>query len=73
MSWFRKLVSPAGRKSIYGVVIAINALAIAVVPVLQSLGWIDAGVGAKVLELVAGVVAVAGSIVAIKFVPGGDA
>ena len=73
MSWLKKLISPAGRKSLYGVVIGVNALVVAVVPVLESLGWITGDISTQVLQVAAGVVAIAGSIVAIRFVPGGDA
>lgn len=73
MSWFQKLVSPAGRKSIYGVVIGLNTLVVAVVPVLESLGWITGDIATQVLQVAAGVVAIAASIMAIRFVPGGDA
>ena len=64
-----KLLSTTGRKSLYGVVIALNGLLGVVIPVLVAQGVIEASVASTVLQIAASVVAVAGSIVAIKFVP----
>ena len=64
-----KLLSTTGRKSLYGVVIALNGLLGVVIPVLVAQGVIEASVASTVLQIAASVVAVAGSIVAFKFVP----
>lgn len=69
MSWLKKILSPEGRKSIYAVVASVNGLAVVVVPVLVSLGWIEQNVATQVLEIGAGVLAIASSIMAFKFVP----
>jgi hypothetical protein len=64
-----KLLSTTTRKSLYGVVIALNGLLGVVIPVLVAQGVIEASVASTVLQIAASVVAVAGSIVAFKFVP----
>lgn len=69
MNWLKKILSPEGRKSIYAVVAAVNGLAVVVVPTLIQLGWIESSVGTQVLSVFAGVVAIASSIMAFKFVP----
>ena len=63
------LFSTTARKSLYGVVIALNGLLGVVIPVLVSQGVLEASVASTVLQICASVVAVAGSIVAFKFVP----
>jgi hypothetical protein len=65
----KKLLSTTTRKSIYGVVIALNGLLGVVIPVLVSQGVIEASVAATIAQIAASVVAVAGSIMAFKFVP----
>ena len=65
----KALLSTTTRKSIYGVVIALNGLLGVVIPVLVSQGVIEASVAATALQIAASVVAVAGSIMAFKFVP----
>ena len=69
MGWLKKILSPEGRKSIYAVVAAVNGLAVVVVPTLISLGWIEANVGTQVLSFFAGIVAIASSVMAFRFVP----
>jgi hypothetical protein len=64
-----KFLSTTTRKSIYGVVIALNGLLGVIIPVLVSQGVIEASVAATVAQVAASVVAVAGSIMAFKFVP----
>jgi hypothetical protein len=64
-----KLLSTTTRKSIYGVVIALNGLLGVVIPVLVSQGVLEASVAATIAQVAASVVAVAGSIMAFKFVP----
>lgn len=64
-----KLLSTTTRKSIYGVVIALNGLLGVIIPVLVSQGVIEASVASTVAQIAASVVAVFGSIVAFKFVP----
>ena len=64
-----KLLSTTTRKSIYGVVIALNGLLGVVIPVLVSQGVIEASVASTIGSIAASVVAVFGSIVAFKFVP----
>lgn len=64
-----KLLSTTTRKSIYGVVIALNGLLGVVIPVLVSQGVIEASVASTIAQIAASVVAVVGSIVAFKFVP----
>jgi len=64
-----KLLSTTTRKSLYGVVIALNGLLGVVIPVLVSQGVIEASVAATIAQVAASVVAVFGSIVAFKFVP----
>jgi hypothetical protein len=63
------LFSTTARKSLYGVVIALNGLLGVVIPVLVSQGVLEASVASTVLQICASVVAVVGSIVAFKFVP----
>ena len=63
------LFSTTARKSLYGVVIALNGLLGVVIPVLVSQGILEASVASTVLQICASVVAVVGSIVAFKFVP----
>jgi hypothetical protein len=65
----KALLSTTTRKSIYGVVIALNGLLGVLIPVLVSQGVIEASVAATIAQIAASVVAVFGSIVAIKFVP----
>ena len=65
----KELLSTTTRKSIYGVVIALNGLLGVVIPLLTETGVIEASVASQVLQIAASVVAVLGSIVAIKFVP----
>jgi hypothetical protein len=65
----KQLLSTTTRKSIYGVVIALNGLLGVVIPVLVSQGVIEASTASTVLQICASIVAVAGSIVAFKFVP----
>jgi hypothetical protein len=64
-----KLFSTTSRKSLYGVVIALNGLLGVVIPVLVAQGVIEASVAATALQICASVVAVVGSIVAFRFVP----
>ena len=64
-----KLFSSTARKSLYGVVIALNGLLGVVIPVLVAQGVLEASVASTVLQICASVVAVVGSIVAFKFVP----
>ena len=64
-----KLLSTTTRKSIYGVVIALNGLLGVIIPVLVAQGVIEASVASTIGSIAASVVAVAGSIVAFKFVP----
>jgi len=64
-----KLLSTTTRKSIYGVVIALNGLLGVVIPVLVSQGVIEASTASTIAQIAASVVAVVGSIVAFKFVP----
>lgn len=64
-----KLLSTTTRKSLYGVVIALNGLLGVVIPVLVAQGVIEASTASTVLQICASVVAVVGSIVAFKFVP----
>jgi hypothetical protein len=64
-----KLLSTTTRKSIYGVVIALNGLLGVVIPVLVAQGVIEPSVAATIGSIAASVVAVAGSIMAFKFVP----
>lgn len=66
MSW----LTPAKRKWLYSVTAAVNALAVAVVPVLVQLGWIDAPAAEQVLQIAGGVLALVSAVVAINFVPG---
>lgn len=65
----KALLSTTTRKSIYGVVIALNGLLGVLIPVLVSQGVIEASVAATIAQIAASVVAVFGSIVAIRFVP----
>jgi hypothetical protein len=65
----KALLGTTTRKSIYGVVIALNGLLGVLIPVLVSQGVIEASVAATIAQIAASVVAVFGSIVAIKFVP----
>ena len=65
----KALLGTTTRKSIYGVVIALNGLLGVVIPVLVAQGVIEASVAATALQIAASVVAVAGSIMAFKFVP----
>lgn len=64
-----KLLSTTTRKSLYGVVIALNGLLGVVIPVLVAQGVLEASTASTVLQICASVVAVVGSIVAFKFVP----
>jgi hypothetical protein len=64
-----KLLSTTTRKSLYGVVIALNGLLGVVIPVLVSQGVIEPSVASTIGSIAASVVAVVGSIVAFKFVP----
>jgi len=64
-----KLFSSTARKSLYGVVIALNGLLGVVIPVLVAQNVLEASVASTVLQICASVVAVVGSIVAFKFVP----
>jgi hypothetical protein len=65
----KALLSTTTRKSIYGVVIALNGLLGVVLPVLITQGVIEPSVAATIGSIAASIVAVAGSIVAFKFVP----
>jgi hypothetical protein len=65
----KKLLSTTTRKSIYGVVIALNGLLGVVIPVLVAQGVIEASTASTIAQIAASVVAVAGSIMAFKFVP----
>jgi hypothetical protein len=65
----KALLSTTTRKSIYGVVIALNGLLGVVIPVLVSQGVIEASTASTIAQIAASVVAVAGSIMAFKFVP----
>jgi len=65
----KALLSTTTRKSIYGVVIALNGLLGVVIPVLVSQSVIQASVASTIAQIAASVVAVAGSIMAFKFVP----
>ena len=65
----KALLSTTTRKSIYGVVIALNGLLGVVIPVLVAQGVIEASTASTIAQIAASVVAVAGSIMAFKFVP----
>jgi len=65
----KALLSTTTRKSIYGVVIALNGLLGVVLPVLIAQHVIEPSVAATIGSIAASIVAVAGSIVAFKFVP----
>lgn len=65
MSW----LSPDVRKWLYSVTAGVNTLALAVIPLLVSLGWLDAPVAEQVTQVVAGVLALVSAIVAVNFVP----
>jgi hypothetical protein len=65
----KQLLSTTTRKSIYGVVIALNGLLGVVIPVLVAQGVIEASTASTIAQIAASVVAVAGSIMAFKFVP----
>ncbi len=65
----KALLSTTTRKSIYGVVIALNGLLGVIIPVLVAQGVIEASTASTVAQIAASVVAVVGSIVAFKFVP----
>ena len=65
----KQLLSTTTRKSIYGVVIALNGLLGVVIPVLVSQSVIQASTASTIAQIAASVVAVAGSIMAFKFVP----
>jgi hypothetical protein len=65
----KQLLGTTTRKSIYGVVIALNGLLGVVIPVLVSQGVIEASTASTIAQIAASVVAVAGSIMAFKFVP----
>jgi hypothetical protein len=65
----KALLGTTTRKSIYGVVIALNGLLGVVIPVLVSQGVIEASTASTIAQIAASVVAVAGSIMAFKFVP----
>jgi len=65
----KQLLSTTTRKSIYGVVIALNGLLGVVIPVLVSQGVIEASTASTIAQIAASVVAVAGSVMAFKFVP----
>jgi len=65
----KALFSTTTRKSIYGVVIALNGLLGVLIPVLVAQGVIEASVAATIAQIAASVVAVFGSIVAFNFVP----
>jgi hypothetical protein len=64
-----KLLSTTTRKSLYGVVIALNGLLGVVIPVLVAQGVFESSVASTIAQIAASVVAVFGSIVAFKFVP----
>jgi hypothetical protein len=65
----KQLLSTTTRKSIYGVVIALNGLLGVVIPILVSQGVIEASTASTIAQIAASVVAVAGAIMAFKFVP----
>jgi hypothetical protein len=65
----KALLSTTTRKSIYGVVIALNGLLGVVLPVLIAQGVIQPSVASTIGSIAASIVAVVGSIVAFKFVP----
>ena len=65
----KQLLGTTTRKSIYGLVIALNGLLGVVIPVLVSQGVIEASTASTIAQIAASVVAVAGSIMAFKFVP----
>jgi len=65
----KALLGTTTRKSIYGVVIALNGLLGVVIPILVSQGVIEASTASTIAQIAASVVAVAGSIMAFKFVP----
>ena len=65
----KQLLSTTTRKSIYGVVIALNGLLGVVIPILASQGVIEASTASTIAQIAASVVAVAGAIMAFKFVP----
>ena len=65
----KALLSTTTRKSIYGVVIALNGLLGVVIPILVSQGVIEASTASTIAQIAASVVAVAGAIMAFKFVP----
>ena len=64
-----KLLSTTTRKSLYGVVIALNGLLGVVIPVVVSQGVSEASMASTIAQIAASVVGVVGSIVAFKFVP----
>jgi hypothetical protein len=65
----KALLSTTTRKSIYGVVIALNGRLGVIIPVLVAQGVIEASTASTIAQIAASVVAVAGSVVAFKFVP----
>jgi hypothetical protein len=65
----KALLSTTTRKSIYGVVIALNGLLGVIIPVLVAQGVIEASTASTVAQIAASIVAVVGSVVAFKFVP----
>ena len=64
-----KLLSTTTRKSLYGVVIALNGLLGVILPVLIANNVIEPSVASTIGSIAASVVSVVGSIVAFKFVP----
>ena len=64
-----KLLSTTTRKSLYGVVIALNGLLGVVIPVLVAQGVIEASTASTIAQIASSVVAVFGAIMAFKFVP----
>lgn len=61
--------TPAKRRWLYSITAGVNALALAVVPVLVSLGLIDLGSAEKVLQVSGAVLALASTVLAIKNIP----
>lgn len=64
--------TPSRRRWLYSITAGVNTLALAVVPVLVSLGLIDLGSAEKVLQVSGAVLALASTLLAIKNIPAAE-
>lgn len=72
MNIITNFFTPARRRWLYSITAGVNAIAIAVVPALVTLGLIEDSIAQQVLQVCGAVLALASTLLAIKNIPAAD-